>query len=288
MKPVAVVTGVSTGIGAATVAHLLAQGFEVFGSVRKAADGERLRGSWGADFRPLVFDVTDEAAVRAAAAEVASHLKGRRLAGLVNNAGIAVAGPLSDVPLAQMRHQLEVNLIGVLAVTQAFLPLLGTAPERQGPPGRIVMLSSVGGQIGAPFLGPYVASKFGLEGLSHSLRRELRIYGIDVVMVAPGHVATPIWDKAEEAEIAPYAHLPIAPALRRFRELFIAQGRRGFPPARIAEVIGTALTTPRPRSRYAVVPGRLMNWTIPKLLPDRWVDAALGAQLGLRPPPRVD
>jgi hypothetical protein len=282
MKAIAV-TGASTGIGFATVKLLVDRGFRVFGSVRKQGDAERLSQQLGSGFMPLLFDVTDEAAVRAAAGEVRKALGGERLAGLVNNAGVAVAGPISHLPVADFRRQMEVNLIGPMAVTQAFLPLLGTEGGLQGPPGRIVNISSVGGRIGAPFLAPYSASKHALEGFSESLRRELMPYGIDVLMVAPGHVATPIWDKAEEVDIRPYEHLDIAPAMRKFREFFIAEGKKGFPPERIAAVIHEALTAAKPKVRYAVVPGRLMNWTLPNLLPRRAVDGILAGRFGLKP-----
>jgi len=251
--------------------------------VRKPQDGDRLRQALGAAFEPLLFDVTDETAVAAAAQRVRGALAGQTLAGLVNNAGIAVAGPLTHLPVAEFRKQLEVNLVGPMIVTQAFLPLLGTDPSLRGPKGRIVNISSVGGKIGAPFLGPYVTSKFGLEGFSESLRRELMHYGIDVIMVAPGHVATPIWDKAEEVDVRPYEKLSIAPAMRRFSEAFIAEGKKGFPPERIAAVILEGLTALKPKTRYPVVPGHLMNWTLPRLLPSRAVDGVLAKRFGIKP-----
>ena len=278
------VTGVSTGIGLASARLLAARGFHVFGSVRKAADAQRLIDELGAAFTALVFDVTDEAAVRAAAQKVREALTGETLAGLVNNAGIAVGGPLTDLPIADYRHQMEVNLVGPMIVTQAFLPQLGTDRSLKGEPGRIVNLTSVAGKLGAPFVGPYVASKHGLEGLSESLRRELQFYGIDVIMVAPGHVATPIWDKAEEIDATPYQHLAIFPAMKKFLDFFVAEGKKGFPPERIADVIHTALTTMNPKARYPVVPGHVKNWTIPRLLPTRVIDRIIAAQLGLKRP----
>ena len=280
MKSV-VITGVSTGIGFATARLLGQRGFHVYGSVRKAQDADRVKSELGERFTALLFDVTDEAAVHEAAETVRSRLQGRPLAGLVNNAGIAVAGPLTHLPIADFRRQLEINLIAPMIVSQAFLPLLGTDSSAQGEPGRIVNISSVAGKLGAPFVGPYAASKFGVEGLSESLRRELQFYGIDVIMVAPGHVAAPIWDKAEEMDITPYEHLEIAPAMKKFQEFFIAEGKKGYPPERVAAVIHEALTARSPKARYAVVPGRLQNWTIPRLLPARWVDRIIAAQLGL-------
>jgi NAD(P)-dependent dehydrogenase (short-subunit alcohol dehydrogenase family) len=277
-----VVTGVSTGIGRATAVLLAARGFHVFGSVRKAADAEKLAAQLGSAFTPLVFDVTDDGAVRDAANKVRERLGKARLAGLINNAGIAVGGPLTHLPIADFRKQLEVNVTGPMILIQAFLPLLGTDKTLSGDPGRIVNITSVAGKLGAPFVGPYTASKHALEGLSESLRRELMFYGIDVVMVAPGHVATPIWDKAEEIDATPYEHLDIFPAMRKFLDFFVAEGRKGYPPERIAGVVLEALTAARPRARYPVVPGRVQNWTIPRLLPVRVVDRIMASQLGLK------
>jgi NAD(P)-dependent dehydrogenase (short-subunit alcohol dehydrogenase family) len=204
----------------------------------------------------------------------------------VNNAGIAIGGPLALQPLDEVRRQLEVNLLGALATTQAFLPLLGMDRSRDGVPGRIVNISSVAGRIGAPFLGAYVASKHALEGMSESLRRELMLFGIDVIIVAPGHVATPIWDKAESTSPAPYERSEYAEPLRRFSDYFIGEGRRGYPPERVAELVWTALTTRRPRVRYAVVPRPLQNWTLPRLLPRRLLDRMIAARTTLTNPSR--
>src|SRR5262249_47315029 len=172
---------------------LIASGFHVFGSLRKQTDADRLSKEFGANFTPLIFDVTDEAAVAAGARQVEAALGGETLFGLVNNAGIAVPGPLLYTKIDDFKQQIEVNLTGQLIVSQALAPLLGADRSRKGVPGRIVMISSVGGKNASPFVGPYNASKFALEGMSESLRRELMLFGIDVVIVAPGAVATPIW-----------------------------------------------------------------------------------------------
>ena len=208
-------TGTSTGIGWGCAKVLIGRGFRVFGSVRKGADAERLKREFGANFMPLLFDVTDEAAVHRAARQVEAALDGETLAGLVNNAGIAKAGPLLHLPIEELREQLEINLVGQVIVTQAFAPLLGAEPGRKGAKGRIVMISSVGGTAANPFMGPYNASKFGIEGLSESLRRELMVHGIDVIIVAPGAIATPIWDKAEQIDTTRYANTAYAPSLDR-------------------------------------------------------------------------
>ena len=277
-----VVTGASTGIGRATVRSLRAQGITVYGSVRRETDATALSQDAGPGaFIPLLFDVTDEAAVSAAADRVRADLGGQRLAGLVNNAGIAIGGPLARQPLSEIRAQVDVNLFGPLIVTRAFLPLLGTDATLKGPPGRIVNMSSVGGRLAAPFLGAYVATKHALEGLSDSLRRELLPFGIDVVIVGPGSVRTPIWDKAEAQRYDQYAGTPYAAPLERFRTYCIAEGRKGYPPERVADVVARALTDPKPKARYAVVKNRLMNWSLPVSLPRRVVDRLIASQLGL-------
>jgi NAD(P)-dependent dehydrogenase (short-subunit alcohol dehydrogenase family) len=278
-----VITGVSTGIGHAA-AHVLARrGFHVFGSVRKAADGERLADELGAAFTPLVFDVTDEAAVQAGARTVEAALGGATLAGLVNNAGIAVAGPLLHLPLDEFRKQLEVNLTGVVAATQAFAPLLGARSPVAKDPGRIVNISSVGGKTANPFMAPYNVTKFGLEGMSEALRRELLPFGVDVIVVAPGAVATPIWDKADETDTARYANTVYAPALDRLRAYMLQLGRSGLPAERIGETIHEALTTAKPKVRYTVSPSPMQVIMSEHILPKRTMDRIVGKRLGLLP-----
>jgi NAD(P)-dependent dehydrogenase (short-subunit alcohol dehydrogenase family) len=274
-----VVTGVSTGIGWGVAKVLIGQGFRVFGSVRKAADADRLRQEFGERYVPLIFDVTDEAAVRAAADEVREVLGGEPLAGLVNNAGVAVAGPLLHLPIAEFRQQIEINLIGVVSVTQAFAPLLVGA-EVGARPGRIVNISSVGGRNGVPFLAAYNASKFALEGLSEALRRELLLLGIDVIVVAPGAVATAIWGKADQVDITPYRGTAFFPALEKVRAFM--NGAGGLAPERLGEVVAKALTTPRPKVRYTVAPDPVQTFMVAHL-PRRMVDRMIGGRLGLLP-----
>lgn len=276
-----VVTGASTGIGWGCVKVLAGKGFHVYGSVRKQADAERLSNEFGAAFTPLLFDVTDEAAVHAAARDVAEKLKGETLAGLVNNAGIANPGPLLHVGIDSFRQQMEVNVTGQLIVTQAFAPLLGATPNAKGKqPGRICMMSSVGGKVGMPFVGPYNTSKFALEGLSESLRRELMIYGVDVIVIAPGAIATPIWDKADAIDVSRYANTPFAKSLNKVKGYMLEMGRKGFPPERIGDVVHTALTTANPKTRYIATPDPFGNW-MSNNMPKRMVDNAIAKQLGL-------
>jgi len=277
-----VITGTSTGIGWGSAKVLIANGFRVFGSVRKTSDAERLAAEFGPSFVPLIFDVTDEAAVSAAAGQVRDALAGERLFGLVNNAGVAVAGPLLELPIEDFRRQIDINLFGVVITTKAFAPLLGTDRQLNGHPGRIVNISSVGGRVAIPFLAPYNASKFALEGLSESLRRELLPFGIDVIIVGPGAVATAIWDKAAKVDVAPYADTPYARPLDRLRGMALAEGKRGLPPERIGEAVMHALTTAKPKVRYAVSPQPLQDWMV-RNLPKRLVDRFIGKQLGLLP-----
>ncbi|MBV8977129.1 MAG: SDR family oxidoreductase [Alphaproteobacteria bacterium] len=281
MKSV-VVTGSSTGIGWGASKVLIQNGFRVFGSVRKPQDGERLKTEFGANFVPLLFDVTDAAAVNRAADQVAQALGNETLFGLVNNAGIAVAGPLLYLKIDELRHQLDVNLVAQVSVTQAFAPLLGADRSRKGKPGRIVMISSVGGRNANPFLGPYCASKFGLEGLAESLRRELMLFGIDVIVIAPGAVATAIWDKADKIDATPYDNTPYREPLDRIRKYMIANGPKGLKPERLGAAIHRALTAAHPKVRYTLTPDPIQNFVM-NTFPKRMVDRMIGGRLGLVP-----
>jgi NAD(P)-dependent dehydrogenase (short-subunit alcohol dehydrogenase family) len=278
-----VITGATTGIGWATARLLLDRGFRVFGSVRKPADADRLRAEFGVNFIPLQFDVTDEAAVQAAAREVRAALAGETLAGLVNNAGIAVAGPVLELSADEFRHQMEVNVIGPIIAIQAFGPLLGFDPSLKGPRGKIVMISSVAGKNGNPLSSAYVASKHAIEGLSESLRREMMLFGIDVIIVAPGAVKTPIWGKADGVDIAAYKNSPYLPALERVRQFLQHLAEIALPPERIAARIADVLTSARPRVRYEITPDP-MRHLITGLLPKRMVDRIIAKRLGLLPP----
>ena len=277
-----VVTGVSTGIGWSITKVLIEAGFRVFGSVRKVQDAERLRKEFGEAFVPLIFDITDEAGVQSAAEQVRKQLNGEMLFGLVNNAGIAVPAPLMHQPTEDFRHQIEVNLIGALIVTKAFLPLLGSDRSLRGTPGRIINISSTAGKNANPFVGAYATSKHALEGFSESLRRELMLYGIDVIIVAPGSVATPIWDKAEKTNLSAYENTDYAEAARRVQEMMVHDGRNGLPAQRVGEVVFCALTTSSPRVRYAVIPGNLLSRAIRAIrmmLPKRFMDRIIAKRL---------
>ncbi|MHB0769131.1 SDR family oxidoreductase [Bradyrhizobium sp. 5.13L] len=276
-----VVTGASTGIGWAIAKLLIGRGYRVFGSVRKQVDADRLRDELGAGFAPLLFDVTDEAAVLAASRTVREALGGETLAGLVNNAGIAVAGPVLELSADDFRRQMDVNVIGPVIATQAFGPLLGADPSLKGSKGRIVMISSVAGKNGNPLLAPYSTSKHAIEGLSESLRRELMLFGIDVVIVAPGAVKTPIWSKAEQVDLSVYKNSPYLPALNKVMAVMMELGAKGLPAERIAEIVFDALTAASPKVRYQITPDP-MRHLIAAMLPKRTLDRIIAKRLGLR------
>jgi NAD(P)-dependent dehydrogenase (short-subunit alcohol dehydrogenase family) len=283
MKSV-VITGASTGIGWATAKLLVDKGYRVLGRVRKQADAERLIGEFGGNFVPLLFDVTDEAAVLAAAREVRAALGGETLVGLVNNAGIAVPGPVLELSADEFRRQMDVNVIGPIISTQAFGPLLGSDPSLKGPKGRIVMISSVAGKNGNPLTPAYAASKHAIEGLSESLRRELMLFGIDVIIVAPGPVKTPIWGKGQqEVDMSRYKNSPYLPALQKVTAYMQHLDSIGLPPEKIAEVVYAALTLPKPKVRYQVAPDP-MRHLMTAVLPKRMVDKIIAKRIGLLPP----
>lgn len=275
------VTGASTGIGRAAAKALVQEGFRVFGSVRKPQDAESLTDEFGGEVVPLRFDVTDAQGITNAASYVEQALEGTTLAGLVNNAGIALAGSLMHQPIDELRQQFEVNVFGLMAVTQAFLPLLGARRDAPGPPGRVVNISSVGGRIAFPFVGAYSASKHAIEALSDALRRELMIYGVDVIVVEPGAIKTPIWDKAEGIDTSRYEETDYVGIIQKFKKLMLHQGRNGLQASRVGEVIASAITSARPKARYAIPDQPWIGWRLPRILPDRWIDKAVAKQVGL-------
>jgi NAD(P)-dependent dehydrogenase (short-subunit alcohol dehydrogenase family) len=282
-RPAVVVTGVSTGIGNGTLRELVRAGYQVFGSVRKREDADRLSKEFGDAYTPLIFDVTDSAAVAKGAETVRQVLGGRKLSGLVNNAGVAVPGPLLELSVDEFRRQIEVNLVSVLAVIKAFFPLLRTSSDDGGRPARIVNISSVAGQFALPFLGPYAASKHGVEGLSDSLRRECMLYGIDVVVVDPATVATSIWSKAEEIDLSAYARSPYREPMKKMKDAMVASGRRGSPPELVGRFIVKVMGARRPRARYKVGKGSAQIWLMRHLVSTRFLDRMIAKNLGLKP-----
>lgn len=274
-QPIAVVTGASTGIGRA-IAHSLTQnGWRVFGTVRKQEDGAIVQSALGADFTPLLMDVTDEEAIEAASAIVRGALGGRTLNGLVNNAGIAVSGPMQYLPLDEVKKQFDVNVYGVINVSKAFIPLLGGDRSLKGKPGRIVNMSSLAGRIASPFMGPYTMSKHALEAFSDTLRRELLVHGIDVVTVGPGAIQTPIWSKADDVDLAPYKGTEYEEALETLKTSMRLVGENGLPAEAVGDLVEMVLTKKRVKTRYAILKEPVTGWLLPQILPKRLVDKVI-------------
>ena len=268
-----VVTGASSGIGRECVRLLASQGYRVFASVRAQKDAQALVREIPAGLTPVFLDVTDAASIRAGVEAVSRALGDNGLYGLVNNAGITVAGPLEVLPIEALRRQIDVNVIGQVAVTQAFLPLLRKAR------GRIVLMGSILGRVALPFVGAYSISKFALEAVTDSLGMELAGSGVSVSLMEPGNIATPIWGKSKQRFLE---NVNGAPGMERYRGPMDAFGEvtdrfaaSGIQPIAVARAVARALRSRRPRARYLVgtdaqfagraaplAPPRLRYWII--------------------------
>jgi NAD(P)-dependent dehydrogenase (short-subunit alcohol dehydrogenase family) len=273
------VTGASTGIGRATAMRLDGAGWKVFAGVRKEEDAASLRAEASDRLAPVTLDVTDAEQIATAAELIAREAEGG-LDGLVNNAGVAVPGPLETVPVEDLRLQLEVNLVAYVAVTQAMLPEVRRAE------GRIVFLSSIGGRIAFPFGGPYHASKFATEAIGDVFRQELRPWGLKVAIIEPGSIDTPIWErgqrKAEDIEArAPKTNLLYGAALDKFRKVIEETAERGIPPEKVAKAIAHALESSRPKSRYLVGLDAKVQARLQPLIPTSVFDRIVARQLNL-------
>jgi NAD(P)-dependent dehydrogenase (short-subunit alcohol dehydrogenase family) len=273
------VTGASTGIGRATALRLAGSNWKVFAGVRKESDAESLRAEASPSLVPVILDVTEPEQIAAAAEQIERESEGG-LQGLVNNAGVAVPGPLETIPLDDLRHQLEVNLVAYVAVTQAMLPQIRRAE------GRIVFLASIGGRIAFPFGGPYHASKFATEAIGDVFRQELRPWGIEVAIIEPGSIDTPIWErgkeKAEEVEAkSPNTNLLYGAALDKFRKVLEDTAERGIPPEKVARAIAHALESKRPKTRYLVGLDAKVQARIQPFIPTRLFDRIVARQLNL-------
>jgi NAD(P)-dependent dehydrogenase (short-subunit alcohol dehydrogenase family) len=278
-----VITGASTGIGRACALHLDAMGFRVFAGVRAEGDAEALCKEASGNLVPLRLDITDGSSVAAAEETVYECLENhsKPLSGLVNNAGIAVAGPLEVVPAEQFRQQFEVNLIGQMTVTQAFLPLLRKDKRR------IVNMGSINGLVSAPFIGPYCASKFGLEALTDVLRMELKPWGISVSLVEPGSVRTPIWEKYGAdmdrllSDLSPESRELYGRAIAAARSAAFRRYGAGLRPERVAYAVAHALTARRPKTCYLIGWDARVGAAMAKLLPYRLLDELTLRYMGL-------
>lgn len=271
MSRAVLVTGSSTGIGEACALRLDAAGHRVFAGVRKDADGERLREQATDRLTPVILDVTDEGQIEAAVKTIEEDVGG--LAGLVNNAGIARGGPLEYLPIEEWREQLEVNVIGQVAVTKAMLPLLRR--DR----GRVVFIGSIGGRVATPLMGPYNASKFAIEAVGESLRQELHPWGLHVAVVEPGAIRTPIWEKGRntaerlEEELSEEAQELYAKHIDALNDGIAMQERNAIGPEAVAKAVDHALFSRRPRTRYVVGRDARALSFMARALPDKTREA---------------
>jgi NAD(P)-dependent dehydrogenase (short-subunit alcohol dehydrogenase family) len=268
------ITGASSGIGRATALELDKSGFRVFAGIRKEEDAERFREQGSERLAPIRIDVAEADSIAAARDEVERQAGSAGLSGLVNNAGVANAGPIEHLPIDAFRRVIEVNLTGQVAVTQAFLPLLRAAEG----PGRIVFITSIGGRVAYPFMSPYHASKFALEGVADSLRRELLPWGIKVIVIEPGSIATEIWEKGTQAgeelraQISAAGERQYGEAMDGFTEGIQDTAARGIPPERVARVVRRSLTRSHPGTRYRVGVDARLSFAMSRLLGDRLFD----------------
>jgi len=278
-KGAVVVTGASTGIGRATALRLDELGYSVFPGVRKDKDAESLSEAGSDRITPITLDVTKARSISAARQKVQRAVGKDGLAGLVNNAGIANAGPLEHMPVAEFEKVLDVNLTGQYAVTQEFLPLVRRAT------GTIVFITSIGGLVATPFMSPYHAAKFGLEGVADSLRREVKPWGINVVVIEPGSIATPIWDKGADA----YEGITFSPESKRLygkqmeamKRTLIETGERGIKPEKVANVIAKAMGKTRPKTRYLVGTDAKLMKRVSRTVGDRRFDGLMRRSMKL-------
>jgi len=277
------ITGVSTGIGRAIAEELLVTSeFYVIGSVRKKGDALYLSEKYDKIFYEVIFDVTKKEEIEEGKKEVENILSENNsyLSCVINNAGIALGGPVRYLDVDVFRKQFEVNFFGLIEVTKCFMNLL-IESNKYKMKNKIINIGSISGKRSYPFVGPYTASKHALEGFTDALRRELMIHDLDVVLIQPGPIRTPIWEKAPDIEDNPFLKTEYEIPLRKFNKGYIKLGVDGFPPKVIGERVVKIMKTNKPKTRYVITPRIFKNFLIPGFLPDRWVDKMTGKMLGL-------
>ena len=266
------ITGVSSGIGHGTLSYFVKKGFHVYGSVRNSKDANKLKKIFRENFTPLIFDVTKEAQVKKAASFVKKDLKNSNLLALVNNAGVAISGPILLQKVKDFEKQININLNGAFRVLKFFAPLCGAEKNNNSKKGVIFNISSISGKIGMPGVGAYTASKFGLEGLSHSLRRELIRYGVDVVIIGPGPIKSEIFDKIDKKFLETLKKSDYAKVAKNIPKRMKNAKKIAFPAEEVGKLIFNALHDPNRKTRYTITPNKLMYWTLPMLITDRMLD----------------
>ncbi|MEP2025557.1 MAG: SDR family oxidoreductase [Reichenbachiella sp.] len=265
------ITGASTGIGAACAKKFIQEGYTVYGSVRKQEDADRLSTELGDAFHSLIFDVTDQSGIDEAAEQLNKDLADQGLSLLINNAGVAVTGPAELLDLADYRRQFDINYFGLIAVTKAFLPLLGTKENGSFPAGKIINMSSIASKRAMPFMTPYGSSKAAVDSFSQGLRRELMIFGIDVVTFNPGPIKTPIWEKIDtdtsKSDQSPYKNV-----LRRFMKLADKESTHAIEVDVFAKKVYKTFMKSSPATSDVVVKNKFFKYSIPSLFSERTMD----------------
>jgi short-subunit dehydrogenase len=267
------ITGVSSGIGEAIADRCINKGYRVFGTLRNQQNADKCAKRWGNRFIPLILDVRQPQTIQQCFETVKRELQGENLHVLINNSGIVKAAPLELQSSEDIREMFEVNVFGLIEVTKTFLPLMKAGKRNGSQSTKIINISSTAGAIGIPFLGSYVATKHAVEGLSHAWRRELMPFGIDVVVVAPGNVITPIWDKAKAETVIEDS--PYKVQFQAFFDYSFAESTKGMKPEEIAAVVSEVIESTKPKVRYAPVAQKLMNWYIPRLISPRTLDSIM-------------
>jgi NAD(P)-dependent dehydrogenase (short-subunit alcohol dehydrogenase family) len=282
MDPTIVVTGVSSGIGYDAVRYLSQHGYFVFGSVRSSEVKAELESEFPENFEALVFDVTDVPAIKNAAHRVAEHLGKRRLTAIVNNAGIAEGGPMQLLEDNRFRRQIEVNLIGTRNVTNAFLSHLGAeldpVAKRQGPPGKIINITSISGILNTPINGAYCVAKHAKESLGEVYRRELMQFGIDVVSIQPGPIQSRLWEK-NVGSLDRFSNSPYKTMIRNTDKIMRMAQLEALPAETISRLIHRIICSPRPKLSYIVYKHKWRAWLLARILPTRLVDRLLCKRL---------
>lgn len=266
------ITGASTGIGEACAKKFTAEGYAVFGSVRKQEDADRLSSEFGGNFHALLFDVTDDLAITQSAKALAERLEGEGLQLLINNAGIAVTGATELLDVDAYRKQYEVNYFGLIAVTKAFLPLLGAKKDCDFPPGKIINMSSIASKRAMPFMTPYSSSKAAVDSFTEGLRRELLIYGIDVVAINPGPIRTPIWDKID-VSLENVAGTVYEPVLNRFMKLVDKEAADAIDSDVFADHVFSTFKNKSPKVTDVVIKKKFFKYSLLRLIPPRTIDS---------------
>ncbi len=274
------ITGISTGIGRGTLDYFVSKGFHVYGSVRNTKDANKLKKLYKNKLTTVIFDVTKSTQLKKAAAFIKKDLKDSNLRALINNAGVAISGPLLQQSVKDFERQIDINLNGAFRVIKYFAPLCGAEKNNNYTKGIIFNISSLSGKIGMPGLGAYTASKHGLEGLSQSLRRELLRYGVDVVIIGPGPIKSEIFKKLDRKFLDKLKNSDYSKAA----ELIPIRNKKAFkiafPAREVGKLIFNALHNPNRKTRYTITPNKMMYWTIPMTITDRMLDSMIKKQSG--------